>query len=56
MINILQITLWPLERGNNKVNSIKNYHCLPNKTQAISGKDRGSHDMFVKNVKNVSTC
>ena len=47
----LQITLWTLAHGNHKVNIVEKYHRLFNKTQDISGKDRGSHDIFIKIIK-----
>ena len=47
----LQITSLPLSRGNHKVNSVENCHWFLNKTQAIAGKYRVSHDIFIQNSK-----
>ena len=43
----IQITFWPLSCGKHKVNSAKTDHRFLNETQAISGQDKFSHDVFV---------
>ena len=47
----LEITLWNLSRRNNKVNIIEKYHQFLSKIQAIAGKHRVSHDIFIQNAK-----
>ena len=51
MCSILKIKFWPLARGNHKGNSVERYHRFLNKTQAIVGQDRGTHDTFKQNIK-----
>jgi hypothetical protein len=51
MCSILKITCWPLARGNHKGLSVERYHRFLNKTQAIAGNDRGTHETFVQNSK-----
>ena len=51
MIELLKITLWTLSRGNHKGNSAERYHRFLNKTQAITGNDRGTHGNFIQNAK-----
>ena len=48
---ILKITMWPLARGNHKGLSVERYHRFLNKTQAIAGQDRGTHEVFQQNAK-----
>ena len=47
----LQITFWNLSHINHKLNSVENCHRFLNKTQAISGQDRGSHGVYIQNAK-----
>ena len=47
----LQITFWNLSHINHKLNSVENCHRFLNKTQAISGQDRVSRDVFIINAK-----
>ena len=54
MCKCLQITFWPLARGNHKGNSVEKYHRFLNKAQDIAGKDRGSHDIFIQKEKHPS--
>jgi hypothetical protein len=51
MCSILKITCWPLARGNHKGLGVEKYHRFLNKTQAIAGNDRGTHETFVQNAK-----
>ena len=51
MCAALGIIHWPLARGYHKGMSVEKYHCFLNKTQAISGQDRGIHDIFLQNSK-----
>ena len=51
MCKCLQITLWNLASSNNKGNSVEKYHRFLNKTQAIVGKNRGSHDVLILDAK-----
>ena len=51
MCSILKITCWPLSRGNHKGLSVERYHRFLNKTQAIAGGDRGTHEVFIQNAK-----
>ena len=51
MCSILKITCWPLARGNHKGLGVEKYHRFLNKTQAIVGNDRGTHETFVQNAK-----
>ena len=51
MCTTLGIIYWPLARGNHKGISIEKYHCFLNKTQAIAGQDRRTHDVFLHNTK-----
>ena len=51
MCRTLDITHWVLSRGNHKGNSVEKYHRFLNKTQAISGNDRGTHDVYIQNAK-----
>ena len=51
MCSCLQMTFWPLARGDHKRNSVEKYHQFLNKTQAIAGKYYGSHDVFIRNSK-----
>ena len=46
MCKLLKLTFWPLSRGNHKGNSVERYHRFLNKTQTISGQDRGTHEVF----------
>ena len=54
MCKCLKIKFWPLARGNHKGNSVEKYHRFLNKTQYISGKYSGTHDVFIQNIKNFS--
>ena len=51
MCDILDITLWPLARGNHKGNSAEKYHRYLNKTQTIFGNAAGTHQNFTRNAK-----
>ena len=51
MCSSLNITLWCIARGNHKGNSVERYHRFLNKTQTITGNDRGNHQNFVENAK-----
>ena len=51
MCKLLKLTFWPLSRGNHKGNSVERYHRFLNKTQTISGQDRGTHEVFHQNIK-----
>ena len=53
MCTKLGVTYWCLSRGNHKGNSVEKYHRFLNKTQAISGNDRGTHDVCILNAKTV---
>ena len=55
MCNFPKIKFWPRARIYHKVNGVKKYHIFLNITQAITGKDHGSHDIFIQNEKNLST-
>ena len=54
IFNCLQIKLWPLARGNHKVNSVESYHRFLKKTKSIAGQYRGIHDIFIQNEKYIS--
>ena len=43
---VLKLIFWPLSRGNHKGNSVERCHRFLNKTQTISGQDRGTHEVF----------
>ena len=47
----LGFVYWPLAHGNHKGMRIEQYHCFLNKTQAIAGQDRDTHDVFLQNAK-----
>ena len=49
--NFLRITFCNLARGNNKGNSVENYHWVLYKTQDIAKQDHGRHEVFFQNVK-----
>ena len=51
MCKRLGLTYWVLSRGNHKGNSVERYHRFLNKTQAIAGNDRGTHDVYIQNAK-----
>ena len=51
MCKRLNISLWPLSRGNHKGMSVERYHRFLNKTQTINGEDRGSHHTFIEYSK-----
>ena len=51
MCNALSITYWCLSRGNHRGNSVERYHRFLNKTQAIAGNDRGTHQVYIQNAK-----
>jgi hypothetical protein len=51
MCKILNVTLWPLSRGNHKGLSVERYHRFLNKTQAIAGHSVGTHEVFSRNVR-----
>ena len=51
MCDCLRIVYWCLSRGNHKGNSVERYHRFLNKTQAIAGNDRGTHDVYIQNAK-----
>ena len=50
MCDILDITYWPLARGNHHGLSVERYHRYLNKTQTIQGANVGTHDNFKRNV------
>ena len=52
---LLKRISWPLSRGNQKGNSIERYHRFLNKTQTISGENRGTHEVFHQNMEHYST-
>ena len=47
MCEHLKLTYCCISRGNHKSNSAKKYHRSLNKTQTITGTDRGIHDNFI---------
>ena len=51
MCTALKINFWPLARGNHKGLLVERYHSYLNKTQIISGQDRGTHLSIVQNSK-----
>ena len=51
MCKLLKLTFWPLSRGNHKGNSVERYHRFLNKTQTISGQNRGTYEVFHQNIK-----
>ena len=51
MCTALGIIYWHLALRNEKGTSVEKYHRFLNKTQAISGQDRGTHDVFIQNAK-----
>ena len=51
MCTKLGITYWCLSRGNHRGNSVERYHRFLNKTQAIAGNDRVTHDVYLQNAK-----
>ena len=51
MCEVFHIIYWCLSRGNHKGNSVERYHRFINKTQAIVGNDRGTHDVYIQNSK-----
>ena len=50
MCDILDITFWPLARGNHHGLSVERYHRYLNKTQTIQGASIGTHENFKRNV------
>ena len=53
MCEHLKLTYWCISQGNNKGNSAEKYHRLLNKTQTITGTDRGRHGKFIQNSKTI---
>ena len=51
MCTALGIIYCPLARGNHKGMSVEKYHRFINKMQATTGQDRGTHDVFLQNLK-----
>ena len=51
MCKLLKLIFWSLSCGNYKRNSVEHYYRFFNKTQTISGQDRGSHEVFHQNIK-----
>ena len=51
MYTKLVIIYWCLSRGNHSANYIERYHLFFNKTQAITGNDRRTHEVYVQNAK-----
>ena len=50
MCTNLGFAYWCLSRGN-RGNSVESYHRFLNKTQAIAGNDRGTHEVYFQNAK-----
>ena len=48
---LLKLIFWLLSRGDHKGNSVERHYIFLNKTQTISGQDRGTHEMFHQNIK-----
>jgi len=51
MCEALSIIYWCLSRGNHRGNSVERYHRFLNKTQAIAGNDRGTHQVYIQNAQ-----
>ena len=51
MCKHLKLTYWALSKGNHKGMSVERYHRFLNKTQAITGNDRGTHLTYLQNAK-----
>ena len=51
MCESLKIAYWCISIGEHKGNSFKNIHQFLNKTQTITGGDRGTRSGFIQNVK-----
>ena len=47
MCKKLGLTYWVLSSGNHEENSVKHYYWFLNKTQAIVGNNRGTHDVYI---------
>ena len=47
----LEITYWCISRVNHKGKNVENFHRFWNKTQTITGSDRGTHAGFIQNEK-----
>ena len=47
MCSKLDLTYWCLSRGNHRGDSVERYHRFLNKTQAITGNDRGNHVVYI---------
>ena len=48
---ILKLVFWPLSHGNHQCNGVEQYPYFLNKTQTISGQDRGTYDIVHHNMK-----
>ena len=51
MCKLLKLIFWSLSYRNYKRNSVEHYYRFFNKTQTISGQDRGTHEVFHQNIK-----
>ena len=51
MCFVSKIHYWCLSRGNHQGNLFEHYHRFLNKTQTISGNDRGTNKLFIDDVK-----
>jgi len=51
MRKALEIHYWCLSRGNHKGTFVERYNRFLNKTQVIASNDRGTHSVYIKNVK-----
>ena len=54
MCKHLKINYWCLSQGNYHGNSVECYHRFLDKTQTISGNDRGTNIVIKQNAKNKS--
>ena len=55
MCTALGIIYWSLVLGGHKGMSVEKCHHFLNKTQATAGHDKGTHAIFLQNVKTLST-
>ena len=51
MCKALKTNFWCLSRGNHRGMSVERYHRFLNKTQTISGSNRGTYSVILQNSK-----
>ena len=51
MCESLKLTFWTLSKNNHQGLSVERYHRFLNKTQTITGNDRGTHITYLQNAK-----